>query len=213
MNILLVEDHRIVRELIGFMIDNDDRFEISAHASSVEEAREFLQNKKVDIAIVDLSLPGENGMQLLEYMSTHYKHVKILVLTMYVNIINVNKAIKLGVKGFLAKEASLDELKNALEAVASNETYFNSQITDLLINTLTMEDRESSLLNKINDLSVREKQILSLVVEGKSNHEIAEQLFISIRTVENHRAHILKKTEAKNFFELAKVALENKHLT
>lgn len=207
--ILILEDHQIIGELIQHVLSDESNFSIVATVSSVVQAQEKLREKPVDIAIVDLSLPGESGLSLLKWIHKEQLGVKVLVLTMFANGSNVVEAIKYGANGFLPKDTSLGELKQALTQIANGNTYFSPEISSIIVDSIKNDYKKEDVTVKINNLTAREKEILSMVINGNSNVEIAEKIFISVRTVENHRANILRKTSAKNFFELAKAVMEN----
>lgn len=208
-DILVLEDHQIIGELIQHVLDGDSNFNIVATVSSVVQAQEKLKEHPVDIAIVDLSLPGESGLSLIKWIHKEQMKVKVLVLTMFANGSNVVEAIKYGANGFLPKDTSLGELRQALTHIAQGSTHFSPEISNIIVDSIKSDYKKEDVTIKINNLTTREKEILTMVINGNSNVEIAEKIEISVRTVENHRANILRKTSAKNFFELAKTVMEN----
>ncbi|MDF9798147.1 DNA-binding NarL/FixJ family response regulator [Catalinimonas alkaloidigena] len=208
--ILIVDDHQMIRDLIGFMLDGREEYSIVGKVSSLEEAEQVLSKQKVDVCILDLSLGEGDGLELLRASYKDRPEIKFLILSMYANPSNIQQSIKLGAKGFLPKDASGEELMRGIEDVANGKKYYSPKIIETLIGDWTPEPPKGGLIDKINQLTRREKEILSAVVEGKSNHDIADLYGISKRTAENHRSRILKKTGARSFMELARVVMENR---
>jgi DNA-binding NarL/FixJ family response regulator len=210
LKILLVDDHQILREVISVMLKNESGYEIVAEASSVEEAEKVMEAHAVDIVILDIGMPNRNGLQLIETAKRKYPEVKFLILSMHLEDEYVFKAVDLGVKGYLHKDASSQELLMAIKHLANGESYFSQKVVKIIMEGARY--RRHSNGKKPKDLTKREKEIISLVIEGMSNAEIAEQLGISVRTVENHRFNMLRKIGARNTPELVKFTLENRIL-
>jgi DNA-binding NarL/FixJ family response regulator len=210
LKILLVDDHQILREVISVMLKNESGYEIVAEASSVEEAEKVMEAHAIDIVILDIGMPNRNGLQLIETAKRKYPEVKFLILSMHLEDEYVFKAVDLGVKGYLHKDASSQELLMAIKHLANGESYFSQKVVKIIMEGTRY--RRHSNGKKPKDLTRREKEIISLVIEGMSNAEIAEQLGISVRTVENHRFNMLRKIGARNTPELVKFTLENRIL-
>jgi DNA-binding NarL/FixJ family response regulator len=210
LKILLVDDHQILREVISVMLKNESGYEIVAEASSVEEAEKVMEAHAIDIVILDIGMPNRNGLQLIETAKRKYPEVKFLILSMHLEDEYVFKAVDLGVKGYLHKDASSQELLMAIKHLANGESYFSQKVVKIIMEGARY--RRHSNGKKPKDLTRREKEIISLVIEGMSNAEIAEQLGISVRTVENHRFNMLRKIGARNTPELVKFTLENRIL-
>ncbi|WKN30110.1 response regulator transcription factor [Porifericola rhodea] len=208
--ILIVDDHQMIRDLIGFMLDGREEYSIVGKVSTLEEAEQVLSKQKVDVCILDLSLGENDGLELLRSSSKERPEINFLILSMYANPSNIQQSIKLGAKGFLPKDASGDELMRGIEDVCKGKKYYSPKITEMLIGDWSPEPPKGGLIDKIYQLTRREKEILSAVVDGKSNHDIADLYGISKRTAENHRSRILKKTGARSFMELARVVMENR---
>jgi DNA-binding NarL/FixJ family response regulator len=208
--ILIVDDHQMIRDLIGFMLEGKSEFEIAGKVSTLAEAEQVLRKQKVDLCILDLSLPEGDGLELIRSVAKDKPDVKFLILSMYASPTNIQQAIRLGAQGFLPKDASGEELMRGIEDVSQGRKYYSPKVTEMLISDWTPEQPKGGYIDKINQLSRREKQILSAVVDGKSNHDIADYYGISKRTAENHRSRILKKTGARSFMELARVVMENR---
>ena len=210
LKILLVDDHQILREVISVMLKNEPGYEIVAEASSVEEAEQVMENHPIDIVILDIGMPNRNGLQLIETAKRKYPDVIFLILSMHLEEEYVFKAVELGVKGYLHKDASSQELLMALKQLSEGESYFSQKVVKVIMEGARY--RRHSNGKKPKDLTKREKEIIRLVIEGMSNAEIADQLGISVRTVENHRFNMLRKIGARNTPELVRFTLENKIL-
>lgn len=210
-NILIVDDHQMIRDLIGFMLEGKEQYAIVGKVSSRKEAEQIISKQKVDVCILDLSLQEEDGLDLVRSTSKDRPNVRFLILSMHANPSNIHQAIKLGAKGFLPKDASGDELMRGIDDVSHGKKYYSPKITETLIGDWVPDAApKGGYIDKINQLTRREKEILHAVVEGKSNHDIADFYGISKRTAENHRSRILKKTGARSFMELARVVMENR---
>ncbi len=210
LKILIVDDHQILREVISLMLKSEPGYEIVAEASSVEAAERVMEAKAIDIVVLDIGMPNRNGLQLIETAKQKYPDVKFLILSMHLEDEYVFKAVELGVKGYLHKDASSQELLMALKHLANGESYFSQKVVKIIMEGSRY--RRTSNGKKPKDLTRREKEIISLVIDGMSNAEIAERLDISVRTVENHRFNMLRKIGARNTPELVKFTLENRIL-
>lgn len=209
--IILVDDHQIVRNGIRLLIDGMDNIEVIDEAGSAEEMLALLRIKIPDIAIVDISLPEMSGIELSRIITTDYPQVKILVLSMYKSEEFVFNALKAGASGYLPKNTTRKELNEAIIEIMRGNEYFSESISNIILKSYikkaqTENDPEEKSLNA---LSSREQEVLKLLGDGKSNQEIADELFISIRTVESHKNHIMQKLELKTTVDLIKFAIKN----
>ena len=162
---------------------------------------EILDQKKVHIVLIDISLPDMNGIEIISTAKEKYENVRFIALTMHAEGQYVIQAVKSGAHGYLIKNADEQELITAIKQVALGQKYFNSEISQLMITDMAIEGDESR-----KRLSDREKEVLLLVSDGKTTKEIAEELFVSSRTVETHRVNIMKKLKVQNTAELIKKA-------
>jgi len=209
--ILIVDDHQMIRDLIGFMLEGKEEYTIVGKVSTRKEAEQVISKQKVDVCILDLSLQEEDGLEFLRSASKNKSSINFLILSMHANPSNIHQAIKLGAHGFLPKDASGEELMRGIADVSNGKKYYSPMVTETLIGDWVPDSApKGGYIDKINQLTRREKEILHAVVEGKSNHDIADYYGISKRTAENHRSRILKKTGARSFMELARVVMENR---
>lgn len=199
--IIVVDDHQLFREGIISLLSRKDDLEIIGEAENAEELMNILDSKKAHIVLIDISLPGINGIEIISQVRKEHENVKFIVLTMHAEGQYVIKAVKAGASGYLIKNADEVELLTAIKQVALGNKYFNNEISHLMISGMATVEEESQ-----KQLSEREKEVLTLVSDGKTTKEIAEELFVSARTVETHRVNIMKKLKVQNTAELIKKA-------
>ncbi|MGB0524936.1 MAG: response regulator [Flammeovirgaceae bacterium] len=213
--IMLVDDHQIIRDGIKQLIDDEPTIQVIAEADNVKSALRKLERRMPDILITDLSMPHKNGFQLIEEALNLYPGLKFIILTMHNDEAYINKAIQSGVSAYLSKDASKHELIEAIQEVYEGETFFNSKVTNILMKSMVnkVRGKEQVPQNRLQLLTQREREIVELIIEGLSSPQIAKQLFISSRTVENHRSNIMSKLGIGNTIELVKMILEEKYAT
>jgi len=207
--IILVDDHAIVRDGIKALI-SDEEIEVIHEASSATEFFSLLKISQPDIAILDISLPDISGIDIAKKLSIKFPLIKVIILSMHLNEDFIFNAIKAGAMAYLPKNTNRKELITAIQQVAAGEEYFSEAVSNIILKSYVKKvktDEEKSSANKA--LSKRELEILKLFAEGKSNKEIANSLFISTRTVESHKNHIMQKLELKSTVELIKFAIKN----
>lgn len=207
--IALVDDHKMFREGIKSVLSDEKSIMIVAEAGNAEDIISAISTCKVDVLITDISLPGMSGIELCRYASQNCKQVKILMLSMHTDEEFVMDSVSSGASGYLSKETGHEELIFAIRKIANGEIYFSHNISQTIIQGYR-KDKKSSPENPNDTLSQRELEVLKLYAEGMSNSEIAEKLFISVRTVESHKTHILQKTGLKSHVDLVKLAIKYK---
>lgn len=207
--IALVDDHQIIRDGIKKLLADEDDIAVVAEASSVKEALQILERHAVDLLITDISMPNGSGFDLIKAIASH-SHLKVLILSMHTEEAYVRKAVEMGVSGYLTKDISRLELIRAIHAVYEGETYFSDAISRVMMHTMIKKARRAGDFDKPSEqkLTAREKEIIRHILDGLSSPEIAEKLFISHRTVENHRANIMNKLKVRNTIELVRKVLE-----
>ena len=205
--IILIDDHKIVRDGIRMLLESSDKNKIIGEYDSFTQFTDSQSKKIPDVYILDISMPDINGIEASRIIKTENPNAKIIILSMYNNEEFVLKAISAGANAYLPKNISKRELLNAVEKVANGEEYFAEEIQKIIIRSM-MQKSNSIDVPKLNTLSKREVELLKLIVEGKTNKEIADELFISVRTVESHKNHIMVKLELKNQVELIKFAIK-----
>ncbi|MEQ9373581.1 MAG: response regulator transcription factor [Imperialibacter sp.] len=200
--VYLVDDHAILMDGVKSLLNATDEYEVAGTASTAEDALKYLQNEAVDILISDYSLPGMDGLGLVKVMQRIRPEVKILIMSMHDEGHLVKEILKEGIKGYLLKKDSQKELIAALDQIRAGRTYLSNEINTLLIQNLQNPD-EGKLLTE------REREILKLIAKEYTNKDIAEELFISERTVETHRKNIFRKTKTNSLVGLIKFAYAN----
>ncbi|MEZ5197581.1 MAG: response regulator transcription factor [Bacteroidales bacterium] len=207
--VILVDDHAIVRDGIKALI-NTDEIAVINEASSAKEFFSILKIEQPDIAVLDISLPDISGIEITKKLSEEYPNIKVIILSMHLNEDFIFNAVKAGAMSYLPKNTNPTELINAIHEVAAGKDYFSEQVSNIILKSY-IKKAKANTDERLTEsaLSKRELEILKLFAEGKSNKEIADKLFISCRTVESHKNHIMHKLELKSTVELIKFAIKN----
>jgi DNA-binding NarL/FixJ family response regulator len=207
MKIILADDHKIVREGLKNLLSKEWEIEIIAEANDGREAINLVEKFDPDIIIMDIGMPGLNGIEATKKIKYQSPKTKIIALSMHSDKQFITGMLKAGASGYLLKDCAVDELVDAIKTVTNSNIYLSSQISGIVVNELLNSLSKSENLRKI-DLSTREKEVLQLIAEGKQTKEIAEILFISIKTVEAHRKNIMSKLNLFTIPELTKYAIK-----
>jgi DNA-binding NarL/FixJ family response regulator len=208
--IIIIDDHPIVREGLIKLVESNESFTVVGSCGDGAEVIPLIKRTEPDIIVLDISLPNLNGLQVVQEMRKEKLPGDIIILTMYKEESYFDEAMNLGVKGYLLKENAIMELIDCLHKVASGNHYVTPELSDFLIDR---HDNVASFYSSnpnLDSLSETEKKILKLISENLTSKEIAEQLFISIRTVQNHRNNISNKLGLQGYHKLLQFALENK---
>jgi DNA-binding NarL/FixJ family response regulator len=210
MKILLVDDHLIVRDGIKLVLQSDPSLELVGEAGNGKEAIALCAELKPDLIIMDIDMPVMNGIDAIREIRKTNNDVKIIILTMYEKESFLIDGISSGINGYLYKMASMDELLQAVHSVYSGMEIYSPKITQILSAHLNKKsDDENNGKKEEVFLSSREKEIVTQIASGKSNKQIAEELFLSIFTVKNHRKNIMHKLGFKKVNQLVRYAMEN----
>lgn len=209
--VLLVDDHTIVRDGIKALLTGQDDITIAGEASNGRDLLSLIKTTRADIILLDISLPDYSGIELCEIVRREYPGIYVLFLSMYNTEEYIFNAIKAGAQGYLPKNISQSELLLAIRSVSQGNEYFSESISNIILKSYIKKakDKEPENLNQDNHLSKRELEILKLFAEGLPNPEIAERLFISTRTVESHKNHIMQKLNLKSTVDLVKFAIKH----
>lgn len=208
--IVLVDDHKMVREgLKRFLEDNQD-FEIVVEAENGRDCLDQLATVEADIVLTDLSMPQMNGLELTKILRKQFPKIKVIALTMMDDSQHIKQMLAEGVMGYLLKNCSEDDLMIAINKVYNGNTYYAPEVTNIILNSIRKVNprRQSKVVNEM-PLTVREKEVLYLILKEKTNQEIAEKLFISVRTVDAHKRNLLDKTGSRNVAGLVIFALDH----
>jgi DNA-binding NarL/FixJ family response regulator len=210
--IALVDDHKMFRDGIQSVLSNTKDFIIVSDFNSGEELLDYLETKEIDILITDISLPGLSGIDLCRKVTEKFPAIKTIILSMHTKHEFILSALQSGAKGYLPKDSGHEELIKALKSVSNNEIYFNHNISQNIIKEVFVNKKNDNQ-NPFDVLSKREIEVLKHFAEGFTNKEISEKLFISIRTVESHKTHILSKLGFRSNVDLVKYAIKHKIIT
>lgn len=209
-NILVVDDHSLVREGIITMLSTYDDFNIIGDAESGEDAIKKVDDDVPDVVLLDINMPGMNGIETAKQIISDYPDIKIIMLSMDVTQDHISEAIKAGVAGYLAKDTKKDLLAEAIRKVMGGEQYFGEKVSQVIFKGFYKQSKGERAASENKDLSKREIEVLRQIASGLSNREIADKLFISIRTVDAHRNHIMQKLNIKSTAQLVKYAIKEK---
>ncbi len=199
--IVLADDHTVVRSALRMLLEAEPGFEVVAEAGDADSAVRYSLGHKPDVLILDLNMPGRPSLEAVPDILAASPQTEIVVLTMQNEPAFARRALQAGVRGYVLKEAADAELVQAVRSAAAGDTYLQPALGARLV---TDDDA-----GRGDDLSEREREVLRLIALGHTNAEIASQLYLSIRTVESHRAHIQQKLRLSSRAELVGYALEN----
>jgi len=205
-DILIVDDHQMFIDGIESLLIGQDKFRIKHHANDGQTALDLLEEHQVDILISDLSMPGMSGAELVKIVKEKYHDIKVLVLSMHNNRETVGEILMSEAEGYILKNTGKKELLNALDRITEGSTFYSKAVMSLMLEKI---QKQKQVAQETQCLTERELEILQLIVQEFSSEEIADHLFISKRTVDTHRKHILKKTESKTIVGLIKFAFRN----
>ena len=209
-NVVIIEDHALMREGIKAIISRDEKIKVIGESDNVDDGYDVVMNCNPDILLLDIALHGSSGLVLAKRLLAAKPDLLIIIITAYSKIDYILEAVESGVKGYILKESSPENLADAIEKVYAGEIYIDSYISNKVIKSLiSKNDVEIAEDNKsaYSKLSLREQQILKLLIDGVPIKDIAEELFISSKTVENHKASIMVKLKCKNMTELIRYAI------
>ncbi|MEQ6167363.1 MULTISPECIES: response regulator transcription factor [unclassified Ekhidna] len=205
--LLLVDDHQIIRDGIRFYFEGDEEFTIKDEAENGLEALELLKDNKYDIILTDINMPKMDGLEFMKSLKENYPDQKVLVLSMYNEAGYINKMIALGANGYVLKKSDKGELVSAIKKVLDGQDHYSDEVYKTIIGNIAGRKPKERLTLEA-ELSDREKEVLVLIANEYTNQEIADKLFISIRTVETHKRNLLEKTGCKNVAGLVMYAVE-----
>jgi two-component system response regulator NreC len=207
MRILLADDHGIVRRGMRSLLDAEPGLEVVGEAANGREALKLLETLRPDMAILDVSMPLLNGIEVAAQAMKAWPDLKIIMLSMYSDEAYVVRALSAGARGYLLKEATEEDLLPAVRAVAGGRSFFSPAIASILLADYVRHLKQRGLEDSYDILSDREKEVLQLLAEGKSNKEAASVLNLSLSTVETHRLKMMQKLGLHNTAEIVLYAV------
>ena len=207
-NILLVDDHQLVIDGLRSLLSTEKQYVITAEANDGAAALDIIKNTPghFNLVISDISMPLMDGVALCSRIKQQFPEIKVLILSMYNNITAVKEAVAAEADGYILKNTGKEELLKAIHRITDGGTYFSQDILPILYNQYNKERKQVA---DTAILTQREREILTLILKEKTSEEIAQHLFISKKTVDNHRANILEKTNCKSTIGLVKYAIKN----
>jgi two-component system response regulator NreC len=198
--VVLADDHAVVRSALRMLLEGESGIEVVAEAGDAESAIRYVSGHRPAVVILDINMPGGSGLAAIPQIREQSPETQIVMLTMQDETSSARQALQAGVLGYILKEAASDELVKAVRLAAEGKTYLQPELGA----RLAAEPEATSS----DDLSGRELEVLKLIALGHTNNEIAERLFLSVRTVESHRAHIQQKLGLTSRSELVRYALD-----
>lgn len=209
--ILVADDHPVFRRGLAMMISTDKTLKVISEASNGKQALESIQKYQPDIAVLDVNMPEMTGFDVARELQNSSLATDIIFLTMHKDEGMFNTALDLGVKGYLLKESAVEDIVAGIKSVANGENFISPQLTSFLF----QRSRRNNIFNQneknLSDLTAAERRVLKLIAEEKTSREVAEILFISVRTVERHRENICTKLNIHGSNALLKFAILHKN--
>lgn len=202
--IVVADDHQLFRNGLRALLQADENFELVGEADTGEALLKLVAGHAVDIILLDISLPDKSGLDILPVIRDRHPDVKCIMLTMHEELQYVKESLKKGAFGYLLKDTNETELREAIYNVYEGKRHFKNKVSELLLEDMSGAGSPSPILSE------REIEIVKMVAEGKITKEIADKLFISVRTVETHRSRIMKKLGAANASEMINAAYRRK---
>lgn len=207
--LVLADDHHLMRSGLRLILERQDGLHVVGEADDGQQAIEVTERLQPDVVLMDISMPNMSGIEATAVVRKKFPNVKILVLTMHEREDFVMKILRADAHGYLLKSARTNELVNAIKMVHDGERYFTTSVALKLIAKYADSGKDTGeWARPIEPLTKREREILRLIADGLKNQEIAEQLFISPRTVDTHRGNLLRKLGVKNTAGLVRYAME-----
>ena len=202
--ILIADDHAMIRSGVRSLLQKSKEWTVVGEAVNGKEAIEKFNQLAPDLLILDISMPDMNGMECARLLLSESPEAKIIILSMYDDEDYISRCMEYGVKGYVIKSETGDELEYAVKTVLKGQSYFSSQVQQVIFKKYTTNVTKKKEKEPEIKLTSREIEIVKLISEGLTSHQMADKLFISPRTVETHRSNLIKKTGVKNSIELVK---------
>jgi DNA-binding NarL/FixJ family response regulator len=206
--VLIADDHAVLRQSLRYLLASQPGIQVVGEASNGREAIELSEKFKPDVVLMDTIMPGLNGIEATRQIRRSSPRTKVLMLTGYMEDEHIAGALQAGASGYVIKRSDMDELLLGIKAVHRGNPYFSSDIGDGDLTDYLWQLKSNAGRVGYELLTSREREVLQLIAEGASNQRIAQELFISVKTVEAHRAHIMTKLHAKNRTDLIRYALK-----
>lgn len=209
--ILIADDHAMFADGIASILEAEDDIRVVGRCLDGPCVIEFLKKNQVDILLLDINLPSLSGIEVCKKVVSDYSETKVLAISMFNEESFVTEILNNGAKGYILKNTGREELLKAIKTILAGESYFSQDVTETIMKGLMNQRKGSSHTSKkiIPKVSRREKEVLDLIIKEHTTQEIANKLFISLKTVESHRSNLLAKLNARNTAGLVRIAMEN----
>lgn len=211
--LLLVDDHALVRQGLENILKSIPDFNVIGSVPSGEEAINFCNEKQPQVILMDIMMKGMTGLEATKWIKDQHEDIKIILVSSEVSEDLVKKAMACKASGYIPKNENKDTIIEAIRAVMSGKPYFSKEITNMVFQSYFQEQTGNRVKKRSAELSQREEEVLQLIAFGKSNAEIGEELFISIKTVESHKSNILSKLNLKNTADLTRYAIKQGYIS
>ncbi len=208
--LLIADDHNMFVEGIESILKDERDIQVVAKCYDGGSVFAEIQKHQIDVILLDINLPGMNGIEVCKKLTKEYPEIRVLALSMYNDESFVTEILKFGALGYILKNTGKSELVRAIKTVYRRHSYFSDEVTETIMKSLVSpKDDQKKSRGILPKISRREKEVLQLIVQEHTTQEIAEELFISLKTVESHRRSLLTKLNVRNTAGLVRVALEN----
>jgi DNA-binding NarL/FixJ family response regulator len=207
LTVVLADDHQILRQGLRALLQLEADLQLLGEAADGLEAVRLVERVRPDVLVLDLMMPGLDGLEVARQLAVKSPATRVIILSMHANEAYVIEALRAGALGYVLKEAGADDLVQAIRCVAEGRRYFSAPFSEQTLEAYAQR-AEGAPLDPFRTLTAREREVLQLTAEGHSGVEISERLFISPRTVESHRANLMRKLGVRNQKELVRYALQ-----
>jgi two-component system response regulator NreC len=208
--VLLADDHGVVRKGLRFLLERQEGIEVVGEAADGRETVELAEKLRPDVIIMDVGMPNLNGIDATAQIVRRDSSLGVIILSMHSDESYILRALNAGAKGYLLKDSAEEDLVRAVKTVAQGKPYFSTRITQTLLEDYLRHLRQRGLQDSYDLLTQREKEVLQLLAEGKTNKEVASKLDLSVYTVETHRTNLMQKLDLHNTAEIVLYAVRKK---